>query len=57
MRNKYNEYLRKQVELAFLNEIELQGLREEAVERGFTPLRKSIIIIEAYTSNGCTKTS
>ena len=37
--NKKEEYLRKQVKLAFLNTIELQGLRKEAVERGFTPLK------------------
>ena len=49
MRLKEKEYLRKQVKLAFLNEIEFQGLREEAVERGFTPLEKQIII-EAYAS-------
>ena len=53
MKNK-KVYLRKQARLVFLNRIKLQGLRKEAVERGFTPFRKNIII-EGYAVKNSTE--
>ena len=55
MINKVGKII-QQVNLALWNEIKIYGLDKEAVERGFTPLRKSTII-EAYASNGYTESS